>query len=162
RPGACSVRSSLPQGQCMQQVTGSNLLELLRPLCTPAQLQEVANVLQRRQADAKGLLEELVRRGWLTLYQARMIIGGRGRELVLGSSVILDKLGTGGGGQVYKARHRKMDRVVALKMLRSDLLRDPEAVQRFYREIEVASRVSHPNIVLAYEAGPIGSALVLV
>jgi serine/threonine protein kinase len=54
-----------------------------------------------------------------------------------------------------------MQRVAALKVVRKELVSDQEVVARFYREIEVASQISHPNIVHAYDAGPIGSALVL-
>ncbi len=82
--------------------------------------------------------------------------------MVLGPYVLLDRLGTGGSGQVFKARHRKLNRIVALKTLRPDVLRDPEAVQRFYREIQVAGQLSHPNVVHAHEAGQIGNLMVLV
>src|SRR5207248_1246395 len=63
----------------------------------------------------------------------------------------------GGNGRVFKARHQNMDRVVALKVLRKDLLADNEAVGRFYREVEVISQLSHPAIVHAYDAGVVGS-----
>ncbi len=54
---------------------------------------------------------------------------------------------------VLKARHRRMDRVVALKTLPPHAMREPEAVQRFYREVKAAARLVHPNIVTAYDAG---------
>ncbi|MBY0524870.1 MAG: protein kinase [Gemmataceae bacterium] len=81
--------------------------------------------------------------------------------MVLGPYTILDRLGEGGSGQVFKARHRAMNRLVALKLLRADVLADAEVVARFYREIEVASQISHPNIVHALDAGPINNRLVL-
>src|SRR5262249_3749592 len=87
---------------------------------------------------------------------------GKGHELVLSQYILLERLGTGARGAVFKARHQKMDRLVALKVLKPDASKDPEGVQRFYREIEVASQMSHPTIVHAFEAGPIGSLLVLV
>src|SRR5262249_2236110 len=76
--------------------------------------------------------------------------------------LMLEPVGKGGNGQVFKARHNKMDRLVAVKMLRADLAHDRETVQRFHREIEVIGQLSHPHIVHALEAGPIGSVLVLV
>jgi Protein kinase domain len=79
----------------------------------------------------------------------------------IGPYLLLDRLGEGGNGQVFKARHQAMQRVVALKILREELLADAEAVGRFYREIEVVSQIAHPNIVHAYDAGPIGASLVL-
>jgi serine/threonine-protein kinase len=78
-----------------------------------------------------------------------------------GPYLLLEKLGEGGNGTVYKARHQAMKRVVALKVVRKELLGDAEVVGRFYREIEVLSQISHPNIVHAYDAGPIGGDLVL-
>src|SRR4051794_35750892 len=73
-------------------------------------------------ADADSLAGELVGRSWLTQYQARQLLCGHGDELVLGPYLVLDRLGRGGMGQVYKARHRPMNRVVALKVVRPDLV----------------------------------------
>ena len=55
-------------------------------------------------------------------------------------------------GQVYTAQHRKMKRVVAIKMLPSSSTKSPEAVKRFQREVQAAAKLSHPNIVTAYDA----------
>jgi WD40 repeat protein len=55
-----------------------------------------------------------------------------------------------------------MGRLVALKVVRKDLLDDPEVVGRFYREVQVISRLTHPHIVHAYDAGPIGAMHCLV
>src|SRR6185437_14196798 len=75
---------------------------------------------------------------------------------------ILKVLGSGGMGTVYKARHRFMDRVVALKVVHSHLLSLPEIVVRFEREVQLAARLSHPNIVTAYDAEAYGSLHFLV
>ena len=56
-------------------------------------------------------------------------------------------------GQVYKAQHKVMKRVVALKTLPASATKSEGAVQRFHREVEVAARLSHPNIVTAHDAG---------
>jgi serine/threonine protein kinase len=61
-------------------------------------------------------------------------------------------------GEVFKGRHVHMGRLVALKMIRKDRLSKPEAVQRFYQEVHLAAQLHHPNIVLAYDAGPAGNA----
>src|SRR5262249_22375680 len=68
---------------------------------------------------------------------------------------ILEERGRGGMGVVYKAQHRRMKRVVALKVIHKEHLSRPSAIQRFYREIQAASQLSHRNIVLAYDAGEI-------
>src|SRR5262249_22157520 len=69
---------------------------------------------------------------------------------------ILEKLGQGGMGVVYKARHRLMNRIVALKVLRPRLLRRPASVERFLREFKNAGQLTHPNIVHAYDAEQAG------
>jgi serine/threonine protein kinase len=56
-------------------------------------------------------------------------------------------------GQVFQARHRTMDRIVALKVLPQEAVRSPRAVERFRREVKAAAKLSHPNIVTAYDAG---------
>jgi CheY-like chemotaxis protein len=72
---------------------------------------------------------------------------------VLAGYEILEELGQGGMGVVYKARHERMNRVVALKLIDKHHLADPDSIHLFYREIEAAAQLSHPNIVLAYDAG---------
>jgi serine/threonine-protein kinase len=146
----------------MALATAGSLVDAVRQfrLLEPAQLQELGR-LQKRWPDPRLLAKELHQRGWLTSYQINLLLSGRGSALVLGPYHLLEKLGEGGYGQVYKARHQTLHRIVALKVLRPDLLSDKEAVSRFYREMEVASKIDHPNIVHAFDAGPIGSALVL-
>jgi len=69
---------------------------------------------------------------------------------------IMHELGRGGMGIVYKARHRRMNRLVALKMIDKKHLAYPDAVTRFYQEVQAAAQLTHPNIVLAYDAGEFG------
>ena len=69
---------------------------------------------------------------------------------------IVGLIGKGGMGDVYKARHRMMDRTVALKIIKQELTRKPEAVNRFHREVKAAAQLSHPNIVTAYDAEQAG------
>jgi hypothetical protein len=75
---------------------------------------------------------------------------------------ILKPLGAGGMGTVYKAEHQLMERLVALKVIRPELTRDPGAVERFRREVKGAARLVHPNIVHAYDAEQAGDAHFLV
>lgn len=65
---------------------------------------------------------------------------------------LLELLGAGGMGSVYKAEHRLMERPVALKVINRSLMEDPAAVERFRREVKTAARLSHPNIVTAFDA----------
>ena len=64
---------------------------------------------------------------------------------------VLDKLGEGGMGVVYKATDAKLERTVALKFLAAHLLNDEEAKQRFLREAKAAAALNHPNICPVYE-----------
>jgi serine/threonine protein kinase len=76
---------------------------------------------------------------------------------------VIDALGDGGMGTVYRAEHRLMDRPVALKVIRSDLLGNQALVERFRREVKSAARLaSHPNIVVAYDAEQAGETHMLV
>ncbi|HWB09542.1 MAG TPA: protein kinase [Pirellulales bacterium] len=108
---------------------------------------------EQLQATPNSLARELVRRHKLTRFQAAQVIQGRGRSLLFGDYLVLDKVGEGGMGQVFKAEHRRMKRIVALKLLPSHATSSKSLVDRFYKEVELAARLSHPNIVTAYDAG---------
>ena len=76
---------------------------------------------------------------------------------------ILKRLGIGGMGSVYLAEHRLMDRPVALKVIRRDLLGNEDLVERFRREVKAAARLAlHPNVVAAYDAEQAGDSHFLV
>ena len=75
---------------------------------------------------------------------------------------ILKQVGAGGMGIVYKAEHRMMERHVALKVINRRLLDNPTALERFRLEVKAAARLSHPNIVTAYDADQAGDLQILV
>jgi serine/threonine protein kinase len=102
--------------------------------------------------DAQALAQELVRQQALTSYQAREACQGKANDLVLGNYTILDRVGKGGMGEVFKARHRRMDRIVAIKKLPSGVADDQAALARFEREVKAAAKLRHPNIVAADDA----------
>jgi serine/threonine protein kinase len=70
----------------------------------------------------------------------------------LGQYQLLEELGRGGMGRVYKALHTLMGRVVALKVISPELVSDPVAVDWFLREVRASTQLNHPNIVMAYDA----------
>ena len=65
---------------------------------------------------------------------------------------IVERIGSGGMGDVFRGEHRLMNRSVALKLINSQLIRHPQAVERFRREVQAAAQLAHPNIVAAYDA----------
>jgi hypothetical protein len=67
--------------------------------------------------------------------------------------LLLEQLGAGGMGEVFKARHRRLGKLVALKLIHPDRLGNPELAHRFLREVRSASRLDHANIVHAIDAG---------
>lgn len=116
---------------------------------------------RQRASDPRALARQFLERGWLTPYQVNQLLQGRGKELFIGPYVLLERLGEGGVGQVFKARHSHMNRVVALKLIRKDLMTDKEVIDRFQREIHAISQLTHPHIVHAYDAGPAGGSYFL-
>jgi serine/threonine protein kinase len=108
----------------------------------------------RHADDAMEVLSRALKQaGKLTNFQDRRVRQGHVKGLVLGNYLVLDEVGQGANGMVFRARHRRMTRVVALKMLPPAMLQNETAAKRFHREVEAMSRVSHPNIVTAYDAG---------
>ena len=84
------------------------------------------------------------------------------KQVCLGPYELLSKLGEGGMGTVYKARHVKLDKFVAIKVLPRDRLQDKAAVARFEREMRAVGRVDHENIVRAMDAGEVNGRHYLV
>ncbi|MBS0210200.1 MAG: protein kinase [Planctomycetes bacterium] len=105
-----------------------------------------------RPKDGEQLAKLLVERGKLTEFQAKQTLAGRAAALVMNQYVLLEKIGAGGMGQVYKAQHKRLKRLTAIKVLPASLVKNAEAIKRFQREVESAARLSHANIVQAYDA----------
>ncbi|MHC4874863.1 MAG: serine/threonine-protein kinase [Planctomycetota bacterium] len=105
------------------------------------------------EGDGKRLAELFVRDGLLTRWQAKFLLQNKAELLTLGSYILLDRLGAGGMGVVFKAKHRTMDRTVAIKTLHPEVARKKETISRFYREVKAAAKLVHKNIVTAYDAG---------
>jgi serine/threonine protein kinase len=119
----------MPLNSFVDQLLSSQLL-------SPDEVQQFLESFpaDRRPAGGEQLARELVKRKKLTAYQAKAIYQGKGKALTLGNYRIVDKLGQGGMGMVLKAEHRRMERLVALKVLSPQFVKDPVALQRFLRE----------------------------
>jgi tRNA A-37 threonylcarbamoyl transferase component Bud32 len=101
--------------------------------------------------DPQGCAVALVRAKLLTTFQAKNLLQGRSRGLVVGLYKLLRPLGQGGMGVVYLAAHTLMRRQVAIKVLPQDKARDTLAVERFFREARAAAALDHPNIVRLHD-----------
>jgi serine/threonine-protein kinase len=128
------------------------LVETLRrlTLLTSQQLGDLDGV-ARGFAAVEEFLHELEQRHWLTAYQASHLRRGLGERLVVGPYVLLEPLGGGGMGQVFRARHRLLERVAALKRIRPDRQDNPQMAQRFLREVRAGAALAHPNIITVYD-----------
>jgi response regulator RpfG family c-di-GMP phosphodiesterase len=95
----------------------------------------------------------LVELGLLTDYQASRLEAGTTHGLVLGSYRVLNRLGAGNMGVVFKAEHRRLRRIVALKVLPVYPQEDLKLLDRFFTEMRAVANLQHPNIVSALDAG---------
>jgi serine/threonine-protein kinase len=126
-------------------------------LLDAALLAELELLPEAKDSDPRALARVVFERGWLTRFQLSAVAARRAKDLNLGPYRLIDRLGEGGMGQVYKARHERMGRIVALKVIRKNKLGNDQAVQRFFQEVQAAAQLHHPNIVVAYDAGTIGA-----
>jgi serine/threonine-protein kinase len=120
-------------------------------LLTPEQLRDVEQCFPDARPDT-AVAQELIGRGMLTPYQAQQLLLDPERPLVLGQYRILEEIGRGGMGHVYKALHTVMGRVVALKIIAPELVKDAHALRLFRREVQAATLLQHPNIAMAFDA----------
>jgi serine/threonine protein kinase len=103
--------------------------------------------------DPEAAAEELIRRALLTTFQARHLLAGRFRGLLVDQYRVKRPIGKGGMGLVYLAEHLTLSRQVAIKILRTDLLDSPGVRERFAREGRAIAALNHPNIVRLYDVG---------
>ncbi|MBI3866494.1 MAG: serine/threonine protein kinase, partial [Planctomycetia bacterium] len=94
----------------------------------------------------------LVEKRFVTRWQADMLLAGK-KAFFLGKYRLLDCIGTGGMGAVFKALHVDMGRTVAVKILSAEVMKNRHAVARFRQEIQAVAALDDPHIVAAYDAG---------
>ena len=93
----------------------------------------------------------LVRDGMLTFFQAEQFLLGKWKRFTIGKYKVLERLGSGGMGQVFLCEHKLMRRKVAVKVLPTAKAEDSSSLDRFYREARAVAALDHPNIVRAYD-----------
>ena len=140
-----------------------HFLELLEQskLLDGRQLTE-ARSLADGEALPKTIARKLVHRCYLTRWQARVLVAGKKGSFFFGKYELLEPLGHGAMGSVFKARQRAMTRIVALKIMSARLLKDQRALTRFKREIRAAGALDHPHIIHAFDAGYVKNKYFLV
>jgi len=104
----------------------------------------------------------MITAGFLTKFQAERLLAGRTDGFHLGPYIILEQIGRGAMGRVYKARHRTMNRSVAVKVLNADLTRTAAARQTFQKEVRAAAQLNHPNVVTAFDANEVAERFYVV
>jgi response regulator RpfG family c-di-GMP phosphodiesterase len=115
---------------------------------TDATREEILNC-----AEPQDLLAQLARHELLTEYQAARIENGRTHGLLINNYRVLDRLGAGGMGVVFKAENVRMRRPVAIKVLAMTHGDDARLLPRFFTEIRAIAQLQHPNIAIALDAG---------
>jgi hypothetical protein len=126
-----------------------SLIEALRrhELLDAGQVAQVIRAARLPSSTPRSLARAMLQRGWLTVFQINQILAGHGRDLVIGPYHVLDRLGQGGQSVVFKARHTQHGWIVALKVIRAELLAHEDARQQFLREMGAMAGLNHENIV---------------
>ena len=139
----------------METTTADPLLAAIRDggRCTPDQLWLVEQAFSKSGSEFPALADALQSLGVLTRYQFRKVQLGRIPELLFGQYLILEKIGEGGMGKVYRAVDTRMARMVALKVVRPQLMSNKTVLKRYEREAAAAAKLDHPNIVKLFDAG---------
>jgi serine/threonine protein kinase len=131
-------------------------------LFAPMQLARVAAAVPPDASTPADAARALVAAGFLTQFQAERLLAGKTDGYHLGPYVILEQVGRGTVGRVFKARHRTMNRLVAVKVVAAELTRTAAERQAFQTEARAAAQLNHPNIVTAYDANELAERFYLV
>jgi len=133
-------RDVVSTGEFVQCLAESGLFDIADLLPDSAQIAAI---------DSATAAQKLIEAGKLTEFQADAVLSRRPADLKIGNYEILDRLGAGAMGTVFKARHRRMKRIVALKVLSREVAGSEKFALRFQREVETIAKLTHPNIVMA-------------
>jgi serine/threonine protein kinase len=143
--------------------TGAEFLATIRTadLLSPTQLAR-AEAAVRSAPTSTHAAHALVAAGLLTKFQAGRLLTGRPDGFHLGPYVIQEKIGRGALGKVFRAKHRTMNRSVAVKVLSADVTRAAGTREAIQWEVRAAAQLCHPNVVTAYDADELGERFYLV
>src|SRR5262245_46204852 len=96
-------------------------------------------------ADSHALAKDLIQRGWLTPFQVNQILTDKGESLILGDYRLLERVGEGAMGEVFKAWNLRLQRLAAVKTIHKEHVASSKALERFRREMQTAAQLDHPN-----------------
>jgi eukaryotic-like serine/threonine-protein kinase len=124
-------------------------------LLTPQEYHDLVQLLQAvglHPQDHKAVAKWCVKQGYLTTFQAEQLLRGKWRNFIINHKYkVLEPLGQGGMGAVFRCEHIILGKEVAIKILPTELTRNPAALQRFLREAQALAALNHPNIVQAHD-----------
>lgn len=123
--------------------------------------ERVADRAQGGMPTADELGRMLIDLGWVTPWHIEHLRAGRS-NFFLGRYKLLDQIGSGGMGAVFRAEQVGLHRIVALKLLAGEVGKDPGVLKRFHQEIQAVAAVDHPNVVAAFDADSVGDTHFLV
>jgi eukaryotic-like serine/threonine-protein kinase len=151
------------------EMTGAmppDLLRLIRRsgVLSDRQFEEISDKVRSGEYPIRSdaLAERLVAERILTDFQAKRLLQNKSHGLVVGRYVILERLGAGGRGRVFKAQHRLMGRVTALKIIAPHIASRASSIARFHREMRLIGRLDHANVIRAFDADQVGDLLYIV
>lgn len=161
RPGFLPMTSPPPSAALPNR---NELLAALRAseILTRQQLARAEAVLPTGPMAPAQMARALVEAGLLTRFQADRFLAGRSDAIHFGPYLLQDEIGRGSMGKVFQARHRRMNRTVAVKVLAKELTQPPGARAAIQHELQAAAQLNHPNIVTAYDVNELGSRFYLV
>jgi serine/threonine protein kinase len=150
-------------GEATNQDTLFGKMALEQGLCTGDELKRcMAEMEARRKTGPVQLQEILVSKGFITATQAQRLrqaareAKGAAPTHQIPGYQVMGKLGAGAMAVVYKAKQLSLNRTVAIKVLPKRFTENPDYVERFYKEGQLAGKLNHPNIVQAVDVGEAG------
>lgn len=146
-PLSDSKLAGLPDA--MRRWFATGLISVERWQSLPVEQQQAILVHDREE----GLIQRLAEARLITPYQTERLMRGQHLELLLGQYRLLEVIGSGGMGIVYRAEHIRTDQPVAVKVLSFSSDKRRKSIDRFFNEVEAVTKLKHPHIVAALDVG---------
>ncbi len=152
---ASPTTADLTREQFLSGVRASGVL-------TDRQFDRLSGALTVFQKSAREVAEFMVKGDWLTRFQAERLLHGKADGFVLGPYVVQDYITKTASGRVYKAKHRTMNRAVAVLVLKPELTTGEVVREAIRGQARGAARLAHPNVLTLLDANTAGDRMYLV